>query len=286
MVLISATMAHRLWDAQDPVGRHLIADGRDCEIVGVVEDAKINNVHGAAEPYMYFPFAQVPSAEGTLIAEITGDEEWDHCYRPRSDPQCRCKPACDDRHNPALLRLAFWRDLTATWLVGTLGALGVFLAAVGLYGIISHRVSQRRRELGIRMALSAPPRPTSCGWCFNEVALAGIGTGVGLIASFGAARLMSSMLYGVRPTDPLAFTASAVIVLVVALAASWGPARRALKVDPLQALRCESEVRRRAVDPRASSRLPERIEPPEPFGNLVPTRANWGRHLDGVKITL
>jgi ABC-type antimicrobial peptide transport system permease subunit len=69
--------------------------------------------------------------------------------------------------------------------------------------------------------------------------LAGIGTGVGLIVSFGAARLMASMLYGVRPTDPLAFTASAVIVLFVALAASWGPARRALKVDPLQALRCE-----------------------------------------------
>ncbi len=239
VVLISATMAHRLWNAQDPVGRHLIAEGRDCEIVGIVEDAKINSVHEAAEPYMYFPFSQLPSAEGTVIAEITGDQD-------RVIAAVRDRIRNVDANLPVtintirgLLRLAFWQDLTATWLVGALGGLGVFLAAVGLYGIISHRVSQRRRELGIRMALGAAAPDVRRMVLRQGLTLAGIGTGVGLIASFGAARLMSSMLYGVRPTDPLAFTASAVIVLFVALAASWGPARRALKVDPLQALRCE-----------------------------------------------
>jgi predicted permease len=239
VVLISVTMAHRLWDAQDPVGRHLIAEGRDCEIVGIVEDAKINSVHEAAESYMYFPFSQLPSAEGTVIAEITGNED-------RVIAAVRDRIRNVDANLPVtintirgLLRLAFWQDLIATWLVGALGGLGLFLAAVGLYGIISHRVSQRRRELGIRMALGAAAPDVRRMVLRQGLTLAGIGTGVGLIVSFGAARLMASMLYGVRPTDPLAFTASAVIVLFVALAASWGPARRALKVDPLQALRCE-----------------------------------------------
>jgi predicted permease len=239
VVLISETMAHRLWGAQDPVGRHLIADGRDCEIVGIVEDAKINNVHEATEPYMYFPFPQLPSAEGTLIAEITGDQD-------RVIGTVRDRIRNVDANMPVtistihgLLRLAFWQDLTATWLVGALGGLGVFLAAVGLYGIISHRVSQRRHELGIRMALGASAPDVMRMVLVQGLTLASVGTVVGLIASLGAARLMSSLLYGVRPTDPLAFAVSAVIVLLVALGASFGPARRALKLDPLEALRCE-----------------------------------------------
>ena len=176
VVLVSATMAHRLWNAQDPVGRHLIAEGRDCEIVGVVEDAKINNVHEAAEPYMYFPFSQLPSAEGTLIAEITGDQD-------RVIATVRDRIRNVDANLPVtistihgLLRLAFWQDLIATWLVGALGALGVLLAAVGLYGIISHNVSQRRRELGIRMALGAAAPDVMRMVLRQGLTLASIGT--------------------------------------------------------------------------------------------------------------
>jgi putative ABC transport system permease protein len=239
VVLVSETMARRLWDAQDPVGRHLIADGRDCKIIGIVEDAKINDVHEASEPYMYFPFSQLPNAEGTLIAETIGDQD-------RVVAIVRDRIRNLDANLPImistihdLLRLAFWQDLTATWLVGALGGLGIVLAAVGLYGIISHRVSQRRHELGVRMALGAAAPDVMRMVLVQGLKLASVGTGAGLIASLGAARLMSSLLYGVRPTDPLAFAVSAMIVLLVALGASYGPARRALKLDPLEALRCE-----------------------------------------------
>jgi predicted permease len=155
VVLVSETMARRLWDAQDPIGRHLIAEGRDCEIVGIVEDAKINNVHEATEPFMYFPFSQLPSVEGTIIAETNGDQD-------RVVATVRDRIRTIDANLPVtvatrheLMRLAFWQDSIAAWVVGALGSLGIFLAAVGLYGIISHRVSQRRHELGIRMALGA-----------------------------------------------------------------------------------------------------------------------------------
>jgi putative ABC transport system permease protein len=137
------------------------------------------------------------------------------------------------------MRLAFWQDLIATWVVSALGSLGIFLAAIGLYGIISHRVSQRRHELGIRMALGAAASDVMRMVLVHGLKLASLGTAIGLVASFGAARLMSSLLYGVRPTDPLAFGASAMIVLLVALGASYGPARRALRLDPLDALRSE-----------------------------------------------
>jgi putative ABC transport system permease protein len=239
VVLVSETMAHRLWAAHDPVGRHLIADGRDCEIVGIVEDAKINGVHEATEDYMYFPFSQLPSEEGTLIAETVGDQD-------RVVATLRNRILSLDANLPVtvttrheLMRLAFWQDLIAAWLVGGLGCLGVFLAAIGLYGIISHRVSQRRHELGVRMALGAAAPDVMRMVLVQGLKLASLGTGVGLIASLGAARLMSSLLYGVSPTDPLAFAVSAMIVMLIALGASYGPARRALKLDPLEALRCE-----------------------------------------------
>jgi predicted permease len=239
VVVVSQTMAKRFWPGQEVLGRQILADGTACQIVGVVEDAKINSVHESPEPYMYFPFAQLPSEEGTLIVEA------------ESNPKALTARILSgiqraDRNVPVsvrtvhyLMQQAFWVDQMAAGFVGALGLLGIFLGAIGLYGVVAFTVNRRSREIGIRMALGAERRDVLRLVLGHGLALAAIGAGIGLVASFAAMRLLSTMLYGVRPTDPLTFAGSSALVILVALAASWFPARRAASIDPMQSLRTE-----------------------------------------------
>jgi predicted permease len=239
VAVISQTMAERFWPGQEVVGRQLVADGTVCQIVGVVEDAKINSVHETPEPYMYFPFAQMPSEEGTLIVEAESSPKA-LTARILSEVQRV------DRNVPFsvrtvdyLMKQAFWADQIAAGFVGALGLLGIFLGAVGLYGVVAYVVNRRSREIGIRMALGAERGQVLRLVLGQGLALAAIGAGIGLVASFVAMRFLSTMLYGVRPTDPITFAGSSAVVILVALAASWIPARRAASIDPMQALRTE-----------------------------------------------
>jgi putative ABC transport system permease protein len=122
-------------------------------------------------------------------------------------------------------------------LLGGLAVLALVLAAVGLYGVISYSVTQRTREIGVRMALGAAPREVLALVVRDGMALAIAGTAIGLVAAFALTRVMSSMLFGVSATDPATFGVTAAILLAVALAASIVPAIRAARVDPLVALR-------------------------------------------------
>ena len=124
-------------------------------------------------------------------------------------------------------------------LLGGLSVLGVFLAAVGLYGVVAYLVSRRTHEIGIRMALGARPSDV-LGMIVGEgIRLAVPGAAVGAVAGYGVAHLMSNLLYGVQLADPLTYVGSIFIAVAVALAASYAPARRATKVDPMVALRYE-----------------------------------------------
>jgi predicted permease len=239
VVVVSQTMEERFWPGQEVVGRQIVANGTACQIVGVVEDAKVNSVHETPEPYMYFPFAQQPSAEGTLIIEADGNSK---ALTARALSEIQRV----DRNVPVtvrtvnyLMQQAFWADQMAAGFVAALGALGIFLGAIGLYGVVAFTVSRRNREIGIRMALGAERKDVLRLVLGHGLGLAAIGTAIGLLASFAAMRLLATMLYGVRPTDPLAFAGSAILVVFVALAASWIPARRAAAVDPMQSLRTE-----------------------------------------------
>jgi ABC-type antimicrobial peptide transport system permease subunit len=232
-------MAERFWPGQEVLGRQIVADGTACQIVGVVEDAKINSIHETPEPYMYFPFAQMPSEEGTLIVEAESGPKT-LTARILSEIQRV------DRNVPVsirtvdyLMQQAFWADQMAAGFVAALGLLGIFLGAIGLYGVVAFTVNRRSREIGIRMALGAERRDVLRLVLGQGLALAAIGAGIGLVASLAAMRLLSTMLYGVRPTDPLTFAGSSALVILVALAASWIPARRAASIDPMQALRTE-----------------------------------------------
>ena len=129
---------------------------------------------------------------------------------------------------------------TGAALFGMLGLLGLVLAAVGLYGVIAYTASQRTREIGIRMALGAKPREILLFVLRQGLALSLVGIGFGLAAAFAATRLLSIMLYGISPTDALTFVGISLFLLLIALTASFIPARRAMRLDPMVALRHES----------------------------------------------
>ncbi len=124
-------------------------------------------------------------------------------------------------------------------LMGVFGAVGLFLAAVGLFGIVNYLISQRTQEIGIRIALGAAPQSMVRSLVGEGIRLAGIGVAIGLVGAIGLTQLLSGLLFGVRPTDPLAFAAAILLVLTVAAVASYLPARRAAALSPMAALRTE-----------------------------------------------
>ena len=132
-----------------------------------------------------------------------------------------------------------WQQRMAAGLTGIFGLLAVALAAIGIYGVIAHSVAQRTREIGIRMALGAGSRDVLRMVVKQGLTLVLLGVAVGIGAAFVSTRLMSSVLYGVSATDPATFGMASVALVVVAVAACLVPARRATKVDPIIALRCE-----------------------------------------------
>ena len=138
-----------------------------------------------------------------------------------------------------LKSLAFWNDRMSAGFVGALAIAGMFLAAVGLYGVIAYLVYRRSHEVGIRMALGASRGNILALMLGQGVRLALIGTVVGTVVGFGVARILASNLYGVTAHDPLTFIVTGCVVTVIALLASYIPARRAAKVDPMVALRYE-----------------------------------------------
>jgi hypothetical protein len=244
-MLISETMARRFWPGQDPMG-HLVkaklwnSDMGDFEIIGVVQDGKNEYIHEAAEPYAYVPFAQVPFGEGTLLVETAGD--------PRAviDPVKREIRAVDKDvliflviTLKQLMQTALWADKMPALLIGILASLGMFLASVGLYGVTAFIVNRRTHEIGIRMALGAQRNEVLQLVLAGSAKLTGAGILIGLAAALAATRLMSSYLYGVQPRDPVVFTLCSLAALLVALLASYIPARWATKVDPVVALRYE-----------------------------------------------
>jgi ABC-type antimicrobial peptide transport system permease subunit len=124
-------------------------------------------------------------------------------------------------------------------IVGSLGLIGLLLAAIGLYGVVSYTVAERTREIGIRMALGAQQSDAMTLILRQAMALTAIGTALGIVCTFYATRVLQEMLFGVSPHDPLTFGAVIALILAVALVASYVPARRATKVDPMVSLRYE-----------------------------------------------
>ena len=245
-VVISDSLARRYFRDEDPLGKRITfgdpaaKDVRWYGIVGVVGDVRQSDL--ANQPYeqVYRSYRQVPRRALTVVVRTAG-EPLASVETLRSQvrgvgPQ---QTLYNVRTAEIVLAESIARPRFNMLLITIFAVVALLLATVGVYGVISYTVSQRTQEIGIRMALGARPRDVLKMVVGQGLLLALIGVGAGLIASFAVMRLLVSLLYGVRPTDFTTFASvSAVLMLVVAIA-SYIPARRATKVDPLVALRYE-----------------------------------------------
>jgi len=249
VVVVNEALARRIWPNEDPVGKRLkfgsLEDQDDedkpwREVVGVVKDVKMNGVARTTTLQTYLPYAQLPNtslglivrAERNPTALANAVEQTIHAL-DKNLPVFRVF-TMDQLLSNALAQ----RRLTLV-LLASLAALALLLAAVGIYGVISYAVRQCTHELGLRMALGAQARDVLRLILTQGIKLTLLGIGLGLAAAFALTRWMESLLFGVRPTDALTFAGIALLLLLVALLACWIPARRATKVDPMIALRCE-----------------------------------------------
>jgi len=245
VVVINETLARRIWPGEDPIGKRLKQGWPESqspwrEVVGVVADVKLNGVERDTPMQTYLPLVQEPARSVGLVVRTVGNPlvEGDAVERAIHSID-KDLPVSAIRSMEQLLGISMaQRRLTLTLLL-SFAALALLLAGVGIYGVISYSVRQRTHELGIRMALGAQRRDVLKLILTQGLKLALIGVVIGLLTAFALTRWMETLLFNVRPTDPLTFAVIAVVLLLVALFACWLPARRATKVDPMVALRCE-----------------------------------------------
>ncbi|MFL6505912.1 MAG: ABC transporter permease [Candidatus Udaeobacter sp.] len=240
--VINKTMAQRFWPNSDPVGKQVrfLDDNVVGTIVGVVGDTKQYQLTDDAVPQMYAAYAQQPGLFATLVARtdvppLTLAEQvrgaiW------RVDPD---QPMWKIRTVEFLVERRMADRKFALALMSVFATLALLLTALGLYGVISYFVNQRTREIGIRMALGAQMRHVLNLILRQGVTLVVVGSTFGLIGALALTRLMSHLLVGVSPTDPLTFTAMIFLLAAVSILACYLPARRAARIDPVIALRSE-----------------------------------------------
>lgn len=250
VAIISEKLARRLWpeikDPSEALGKRLRVGRSDlvsCEVIGVAKDSRnniFNRLDREPEPTIYRPFAQNYSARASLIVRTDGDP------RGLISAVRREVAALDENLPPQDLQplsetvsLASWSARTGAAVLGVFGLLGLVLAAIGIYGVMSYSVSRRTREIGLRMALGAETRDVIKLIFKQAMGLTLIGAAIGLMVAVAVTRLLVSLLYGVTATDPATFAGVVIFVMSVAMLACYLPARRATKVDPMKALRCE-----------------------------------------------
>jgi putative ABC transport system permease protein len=248
VAIINEALARRYFPHLDPIGRRIqpgISNGYGKkqplrEIVGVVGDVKLHDLAASAGSQCYVPSAQSPLGLLTVVVRTDGDP-LSLAHPVRSVVASANKEVAV--YNVATLQQLISRSVAAprflTLFLGMFASLAVLLAAVGLYGLVSYSVSLRTQELGLRMALGAEKRDVLKMVIGQGLKLALMGVAIGIAGALALTRFLSSLLYGVKPTDPVTFIAVSLILIAVAWLACYIPARRASKVDPMVALRYE-----------------------------------------------
>jgi len=248
VAIINETLARRYFPHQDPVGQRIqpgISNGYGDkppmrEIVGVVGDVKVHSLAADPQAQCYVPLAQSPIGLMTVVVRTDGDPL-------RLAPSVRSSVAALDKNVPAYnigtldqsLAQSVAQPRFITLLLGIFAGLAVVLAAVGLYGLMAYSVVQRTHEIGLRIALGARQADVLKLVVRQGFTFTVIGVAIGVVLALGATRLLSSLLYGLKPTDPTTFVGISLLLAAVGLLACYIPARRATKVDPMVALRYE-----------------------------------------------
>jgi predicted permease len=243
VVLINESFARRYFAGQEPLGRRLSFRGPRgpwLEVAGIVRDSKYRTLGEGPTPFVYQPLAQNHETGMTLLVRAAGDPlALAGVVRREVQALDRNLPVSDLQPLTTLLSSSLFPARMGAVLLGAFGLLALLLAAVGLYGVMSYSVSRRTREIGVRMALGAQTTDVLRLVLREGMTLVVIGIAGGLVAASAVSRLLQSFLYGISPMDGATFATIPVILAAVALLASYLPARRAAKVDPMIALRYE-----------------------------------------------
>lgn len=240
VMLVNKRFADRFWPGGSPLGKTVTTAGRDWEVVGVVETGKYQSLGEEAKEFMYFPNRVMGRTDMILVARTPGDPrvvmERIRAMVRDIDPDM---PLYDVRTMEDHMGIALLPARLGGSVLGLFGLLGLALAAVGIYGVMAYSVSQRRRELGIRVALGADRASVLRLVLTEGMRLTLIGAVIGLVAALVASRLVRGLLYNVDAVDPVAFTVVPLTLLAVAALAVYLPARRAARVDPIGALKSD-----------------------------------------------
>lgn len=240
VAIVNEAFARTAWPGEDPIGRRMETDTgegvRQVTIVGLAEDARFMSVAEPAEPYIYVPLAQVYQGRINLVVKTAGASvlpEIRSLVR-RMNPNL---PVTEALSLADITALGTIPQRIAAAIAGTLGVVGLLLASLGIYGVTSYAVSRRTREIGIRMALGAESGTVMRLVLRQGATLAVTGVALGLGIAALAGQLVQSLLYGVNAVDPITFAGASVLFAAVSLVATYIPARRAIAVDPMTALR-------------------------------------------------
>jgi putative ABC transport system permease protein len=246
VTIVNEALASRYWPNENPIGKRLLlfeeGQGKQewLEIVGVVGNVRHKAIEMESMEEVYLPYNQSPGNFMNLVVRTTSD--------PASmAPAIRGQVLSVDKDQPVSDIMTMDQRVAKSvaakrfvmFLLGAFSILALALAAVGIYGVMSYLVTQRTQEIGVRMALGAQRLDVLTLVVKKGMGLAIIGTAIGLVASLALTRLMRSLLFEVTPTDWFTFVIASTVLLIAALLASYIPARRATKVDPLTALRYE-----------------------------------------------
>jgi len=244
VTIVDANMAQQLWPGQDPIGKriHMVEskEGQWNTVVGVVGRVMHESLDSEPRIAFYLPHLQYPARELTVVLRGPGNpvllSDSAKAVLRRIDPDV---PMYSVRTMTQRVQQSLARRKFSMLLLGLFAAVALVLASIGIYGVMAYLVNQGKREIGIRMALGATDRQILRLVVIQGMSLAGAGLAIGLLGALLFTRLMSSLLFGIRSTDPITFGAIAILLTLVALFATYIPARRAGRVDPMQCLRAE-----------------------------------------------
>lgn len=242
VMIVNESFARRFFDGRDPVGHQVEIYGKEFKIVGMVKDSKYKNLSEAPQPYFYMSFDQVHygSGENGVALYVRTDRDARDLV-----PVLRREMSAIDPNSTGLTAMPLSDYISAAWFgsriassfLAVLGAISILLAGVGLYGVMAYSVSQRTREIGIRMALGADPGCVLRIVLREGLLLALLGIFAGLTIALAAAPQIAPLLYQVSPADPVSIAGAALFLIVVAVLASLVPALRATRIEPIRTLR-------------------------------------------------
>jgi ABC-type antimicrobial peptide transport system permease subunit len=238
VVILNETASSYLWPDQDPIGRTAMVNDKEARVVGVVADVRESSLEGRPGWQMYLPSTQAgPDGAELVVRTKLPPEVFVASVMSTLRSINPGQPATEFRTIQQLVDRSVSPRRFFVLLVSLFAALGLILASLGIYGVISYSVSRQTQEIGIRMALGATAGNVQLGVIGKTLRLALIGIALGTVASFIVAKAIASLLFATGPADPPTFAGTILMLSIVAVVAGYIPARRASTVDPMAALR-------------------------------------------------